>query len=242
MPDVRRFATVDELIAASTIQFAETARATVRERDVCTVALSGGSTPRRLYEALAREDLPWNRMLFFFGDERLVPPTDAESNYRMAYESLFARAPIPPRNIFRVPTEISDPVLVAQTYETTLATKFELRRRRWPRFDLVLLGLGADGHTASLFPGTTALEERERMVTAMYVETLKSGRVTLTYPVFNASTFVMFLASGAEKAAALKATLEGDSALEPTPARRIKPMTGRVVWMVDEAAASMLSA
>jgi 6-phosphogluconolactonase len=160
----------------------------------------------------------------------------------MAYESLFARAPIPSRNILRVPTEIPDPTLVAETYETTIATKFELRRRRWPRFDLVLLGLGADGHTASLFPGTPALEERERIVTATYVEALKSARVTLTYPVFNAAAFVMFLVSGAEKAEALKATLEGESALEPTPARRIKPITGRVVWMVDEAAASMLSA
>ncbi len=242
MPDVRRSATVEELIDASARQFADIARATVHERDVCTVVLSGGSTPRRLYEALAREDLPWSRMLFFFGDERLVPPLDAQSNYRMAYESLFARAPIPPRSILRVPTEISDPALVAETYETTIATKFELRRRRWPRFDLVLLGLGADGHTASLFPGTPALEERERIVTATYVEALKSARVTLTYPVFNAAAFVMFLVSGAEKAEALKATLEGESALEPTPARRIKPITGRVVWMVDEAAASMLSA
>jgi 6-phosphogluconolactonase len=242
MHDVRRFATADELIQASARQFAETAQKTVDERDYCTVALAGGNTPRRLYEALVGEPLPWNRMLFFFGDERLVPPDHPESNYHMAHEAWLARVPIPPRNIHRVPTELPDPALVAQTYETTLASRFDLRRRRWPRFDLVLLGLGADGHTASLFPGTPVLEERERMVAATYVETLKSARVTLTYPVFNASTFVMFVVSGVEKAEALKATLEGGNAAEPTPARRIKPIVGRVVWMVDEAAASMLSA
>lgn len=224
---------------AATRQVGDVVRSVAHERE-CMIALSGGGTPRYLYEVLAGQDLPWDRMAFFFGDERHVPPNDPQSNYRMAHESLFSRAPIPPRNIHRVPTEIGDAELVARAYETTIATSFELRRRRWPRFDLVLLGLGPDGHTASLFPGNRALEEREKIATATYVDPLKSTRITLTYPVFNAATFVIFLVAGAEKAEALKATLEGNPA-EPTPARRIRPTTGRVVWMVDDAAASLLS-
>ena len=239
MPDVRRFPTVEQLIEGASRQIADVVRGIALERE-CMISLSGGETPRSLYEVLSGLDLPWDRMAFFFGDERHVPADDSHSNYRMAHESLFSRAPIPPRNIHRVPTEIGDAELVAKTYETTIATEFELRRRRWPRFDLVLLGLGADGHTASLFPGTRALEEREKIVTANYVETMKSTRITLPYPVFNAATFVMFLVAGAEKAEALKATLEGDPA-EPTPARRIRPTTGRDVWKVDQAAASLLS-
>lgn len=242
MPDIRRFATPEDLIRAAKREFADAVHGAVNDHERCMVALSGGSTPRRLYEALADEDLPWERTFLCFGDERAVPPDHPESNYRMVRESLLSRAPIPPTNVYRIPSEIPDPMLAAESYESTLRTAFHLRHRRWPRFDLVLLGLGADGHTASLFPGTSALEERERLVAATYVETLKAARITLTYPVFNAAALVVFLVSGADKAQALKSVLQGDDVPEPPPARRIKPMTGRVVWMIDEAAASALDA
>lgn len=202
------------------------------------LALAGGSTPRRLYELLASPEfaplLPWANMHFFWGDERLVPADHPNSNYRLAWESLLQKVPVPRENIHPVLTSAS-PQEAAHTYQQTLREHFG-QRRGVPRFDLVLLGLGADGHTASLFPGAAALEEKERLAVA-HLPDDGPARVTLTLPVLNRAQRVFFLAYGDSKAAALHAALEGKGRL---PAQRVAPAKGELVWLVDSAAASRL--
>ncbi len=201
------------------------------------VALSGGSTPRALYTLLAadgfRDRLPWDRVQWYWGDERHVPHDDPRSNYRMARESMFARAAVPARNVHPVPAG-GTPEEAARSYERTLqaaygATILEPER---PLFDVVLLGLGADGHTASLFPGQPVLEERRRWVVAV-PHGRQESRITLTYPVLESSRRVAFLVAGAEKADVLAAIRSGGSGL---PAARLRPR-GELVWFVDRPAA-----
>jgi len=191
-----------------------------------TVALSGGSTPRAAYEHLARDDaFPWDRTRWFFGDERFVPPDDADSNYRMAHEAMLHRAP--EKNVYPVQT-------VGVTAETAaLAYERELKALHGDSFmfDVTLLGLGPDGHTASLFPGSPMLDERERWTGV--VEALGHTRVTLTYPVLDDSAHVAFLVTGAEKRDVLKRVLAGDASL---PASRIRPKGG-LLFFVDSQAA-----
>ena len=186
----------------------------VAERGRFTIALSGGSTPKSLYNLLAtnaRTVLPWDKMFFFWGDERHVPPTDPESNYRMTDEAMLAKVPVPPGNVFRILAENPDAAAVAEDYEKTLRKFFKLEPDSVPRFDLILLGLGPDGHTASLFPGTAALHEKSRLVVANWVEKLKTHRLSLTLPVLNAARCVAFLVSGTDKATVLKTVLEEDA-------------------------------
>ncbi len=203
------------------------------------VALAGGSTPRALYALLAdprapyREALPWARTHVFFGDERTVPPDHPESNYGTAREALLARVPIPPENVHRIRGE-EDPVAAARSYEDDLRAFFG----RPPRFDLVLLGLGADGHTASLFPGSPALEE-PRLVAAPFVPALGARRITLTLPALDAASRVVFLVSGATKAPAVALILSGGPGSEALPAARVRPLDGTVLWLVDRAAAGL---
>jgi len=211
-----------------------------------SLALSGGSTPRRLHEYLGRESpaiggLRWDNIHFFWGDERHVPPEHPQSNFRMARETLFASAPVPVQNIHRVPAEAPDAVIAAEQYERELKSFFNLKTGQWPRFDCVLLGIGADGHTASLFPGTKALKEKKRLVAANWVEQLQTHRITLTVPVLNLAAQVIFLVSGREKAEVLKAILEGDYRPDLLPAQRIRPVDGKLLWLVDEAAGSCLT-
>ena len=196
-----------------------------------TVALAGGETPRRLYRQLVSAPLDWTRIHFFWGDERGVPPTDPQSNYRMVSEEMLSQAPVPEDNVHRIPAE-------KPLEEAAAAYEGELRRffDGWPRFHLVLLGLGADGHTASLFPGSPALEVRDRAVVAA------SGRVSLTAAALNRSAQILFLVSGAQKAAALAAVLEGPPAPHQFPAQLIRPESGEITWLVDAAAASLLRA
>ncbi len=191
-----------------------------------TVALSGGSTPRATYEQIAKEDFPWERTRWFFGDERFVPPDDAESNYRMAHEAMLYRAP--EKNVYRVQTLGVTAETAALAYETEL----KALRGDGPMFDVTLLGLGPDGHTASLFPGSPMLDERARWTGV--VEALGHTRVTLTYPVLDDSAHVAFLVTGAEKREALRRVLAGDTSL---PAARIRP-TGELLFLVDSAAAA----
>jgi 6-phosphogluconolactonase len=179
-------------------------------------------------------------MYFFFGDERHVGPKDPESNYRMADETMLSKVPVPPGNVFRIPAENPDASAAADAYEKTLVKFFTLAPGSVPQFDLVLLGMGPDGHTASLFPGTRALQERSRLVIANWVEKLKANRITLTLPVLNAARCVMFLVSGTDKAAALHSVLESDAPEEQYPSKMIRPTEGRLIWMVDRAAASEL--
>jgi len=211
-----------------------------------TLALSGGSTPGRLYKRLGNEPairnrLPWDNIHFFWGDERHVPPDHPQSNYRMACDTLFAFAPVPAENIHRVSTEEPDAAVAAEKYERELCAFFELEAGQLPRFDCILLGMGPDGHTASLFPGTDALHETQRRVVANWVEKLKTQRITLTAPVLNNAALIIFLVSGHEKAEVLKKVLEGGYRPEFLPAQLIRPVHGRLLWLVDQAAAGYLS-
>jgi 6-phosphogluconolactonase len=210
-----------------------------------TVALSGGSTPRALYALLAsdqfRSQVPWPQGHFFWGDERCVPPDHFESNYRMAREALLDAVPIPTQNIHRMPGEYVDHTRAATEYEQTLKTFFEVPAGKAPRFDLILLGMGDDGHTASLFPGTAALTERERWVTDNYVEKLATHRLTLTVPVINHAANVVFLISGESKASVLRKVLEGEYQPQRLPSQFIRPEGGTLMFFVDQAAAKELT-
>jgi 6-phosphogluconolactonase len=206
------------------------------------VALSGGSTPRALYSLLAGDEfqsqVPWHRVHFFWGDERCVPPEHPDSNYRMAFETLLSKAPVPEKNIHRIEGE-EKPEIAAAKYEKAIRDFFQLADSELPRFDLILLGLGDDGHTASLFPGSEALQETSRLAVATYVEKLKSHRVTLTLPVLNHAANIFFLVAGENKTGILKDVLQRESS-KNLPARQIDPPNGRLVWFVDQAATAYL--
>jgi 6-phosphogluconolactonase len=209
-----------------------------------TVALSGGETPRRLYTLLASSayatQVLWEHVHLFWSDERHVPPDHPESNYRMTYETLLSRVPVPPENVYRVRAELREAGEAARDYEDVLRGFFALQPDELPRFDLVLLGLGIDGHTASLFPGTAVLHDRKHLVAAPWVDKLKSYRITLTPRVLNKAATVVFLVSGAEKAAVLHAVLDGPYDPDQFPAQLVVPIGGTLLWMVDEAAATQL--
>ena len=237
-PEIKIVADANELSRVGAAEFEHVARNAVQARDRFTVSLSGGSTPRGLYSELAKDAhrLPWNKIYFFWGDERHVPPDDKDSNYRMARETLLSQAPIPPDHVFRMPAEDTDAARVAEQYEQTLRQFFDLKPGELPRFDLVLLGLGPDGHTASLFPGSPALEERSRLVAANWVQKFGHYRLTLTAPAINNAAEVMFLVSGGEKTAALQSVLYSNAPAEQFPAKLIQPVKGRLLWLVDRAA------
>ncbi len=244
MPPTREievFPTAADLFHAAAEEFSRVGRQAIGAQGRFTVALSGGSTPKSLYSLLASSyaDFPWARTYFFFGDERHVPPTDPESNYRMVNEALFSKAAIPAQNVFRVKAENSGAAAAAADYETQLRKFFELKPNELPRFDLILLGMGPDGHTASLFPDSEGLKENTRLVIANWVEKFKTNRISLTFPVLTNAGEVIFLASGPDKAAMVHEVLEGKST-PPLPSQRVQPTNGRLLWMLDESAASKL--
>lgn len=227
---------------AAAERFVEQAQKSINDHKIFSVALSGGNTPRRMYELLAQEAfkkrVDWSVIHTFFGDERMVPPDHPDSNYRLAREALLSHVPIPQDNVHPI-NGIGDAVTNASLYERELRTFFS--GSEWPRFDSVLLGLGKDGHTASLFPGTFALSEQRAWVVANWIEDFRTYRITLTTPAINAGANVDFLVTGADKAQALAAVLEGPSRPEHLPAQLIKPESGSVTWLVDRQAASKLS-
>jgi len=240
-PDVRIFPDPPALFQGATEEFVKQAAAATQSRGKFVVSLAGGSTPKGLFNVLAaRQDLPWDKIYVFFGDERHVPPDDPESNYRMARESLLSKVPIPAEHVFRIPAEDPDAHHAAENYEQTLRKFFV--SPAFPRFDLILLGMGPDGHTASLFPGGKALEEKSRWVVADWVEKFKTDRITLTLPVLNNAAAVMFLVSGSDKAATLKEVLQGKQPAERFPSKLIQPAEGTLIWMVDDEAAAALTA
>jgi 6-phosphogluconolactonase len=219
------------------------ARAAVAARGRFAVALAGGSTPRATYRRLAQPPLaaqmPWDRTLVFFGDERGVPATHADSNYGMAHSALLAHVPIQPERVFRIRGEDPDPDAVAADYARVLAEALGVRRGETPRLDLVLLGLGIDGHTASLFPGSPVLKETFRTVAAVHAAAASvPQRFTLTYPVLNAAACVIYIVSGAEKAKVVKAALADSTTT--VPAAMVRPSDGRLLWILDRAAAAAL--
>jgi 6-phosphogluconolactonase len=239
--EVRVFDDAAELARAAADEIASRIRRTWRESGRFTWALSGGSTPRDLYRLLAsepyRESLPWHAIHFFWGDERHVPPDHPQSNFRMAREAMLDAVAVPAGNIHRIAAEEPDAERAALLYGAELCSFFALAPGDWPRFDLVLLGLGEDGHTASLFPGSAAVGERERLVVAPWLEALKTFRITLTPPVFNHARCALFMVSGGEKAAAVRAVLEGERQPDRYPAQMVE---GNRWWMVDRAAAELL--
>jgi 6-phosphogluconolactonase len=242
-PEIRIFEDAAEVAEAAATRFVELAREAVAESGRFTVALAGGSTPQRAFELLASErfsqQLDWSRAHIFFGDERTVPPDDAESNYRMANEALLSRVGLPAQNIHRI-NGVGDAVSNALLYEDELRTFFN--DDAWPRFDLVLLGMGDDGHTASLFPGTKALAEQAAWVAANWVEKFASYRITLTVPAINRAAHILFLVTGENKAARLKDVLQGERASEARlPAQMIRPLDGSLEWFIDRAAATLLA-
>ena len=203
------------------------------QRAVSTVALSGGSTPKLLYHLLAdpnepfREQVPWSRIHFFWADERHVPSDHPDSNYRMAYEAMLAHVPVTRDNVHRIMSENPNAAEAAEQYEETVPQ----------RFDLILLGLGTDGHTASIFPGSEVLHETKRLIAAPWVEKLNTNRITMTLPLINNAASVVFLVSGAEKAEIVKEVLHGPRRY---PAQEVRPADGELRWMLDREAARKL--
>jgi 6-phosphogluconolactonase len=243
--ELRVFVDAEELAAAAAAEFLAQGKAAIAAHGRFSVVLSGGSTPIRLYTLLATHRrggprLSWAKVHVFWGDERVVPPNHPESNFRTAREALLARVPIPQANVHRIRTEARTPAAAAALYEQELRSFFAPSVGQFPKFDLVLLGLGADGHTASLFPGSEALRERTRLVVAPMVTKLGVHRITLTLPVINNARAVMFLVSGGQKAETLARALEGGERGEKLPAQLVRPRDGTVLWLVDRAAAHML--
>lgn len=234
-PSISVFDNAEQLAIAAAERFVEEASRSNR----FSVALAGGRTPKRVYELLAsdqfKNQIGWSRIHLFFGDERCVPPNHADSNYRMVYDALISRVKIPTGNIRRIPGE-GEPVESAVAYENELHGFFP--GLAWPRFDLVFLGMGDDGHTASLFPNSESLEETSRWVVATRAEQPPHDRITLTLPVFNHAAHVIFLVQGKEKAQRLAEVLR--HAQTPLPVQLIKPFEGRLEWLIDRAAASCL--
>ena len=214
-------------------EFAAACRQASEQSGVFRVALAGGTTPRALHRRLVSRHVkvPWNRVRFFFGDERCVPPDSERSNYRMAKETLLDPLRIPAGHVFRMHGE-EQPRRAAEEYEQLLQAHFG----GTPVLDLVLLGMGADGHTASLFPGTRALGVRRRNVAANYAAALAEWRLTLTVPALNAARRVVFLVAGADKRAAAQRILKRGRGWRDLPAARVRPDRGSLLWLLDEAA------
>jgi 6-phosphogluconolactonase len=200
-----------------------------------TVALSGGSTPKLMFEMLVGQSVPWDGIQFFWSDERHVPPDDPESNYRMANEALLSRVPVLAENVHRIHGENPDAAEAAADYENTIIA---VTKQLLPRLDLIFLGLGTDGHTASIFPGSEVLHETKRLVAAPYVKKFQSYRITMTLPLINNAATVVFLVSGAEKAEIVKSVFDGENNY---PAQAVKPTHGELIWMLDKDAASSCS-
>jgi 6-phosphogluconolactonase len=241
-PEVRIFTSASELFRGAAEAFCRLGTEAIQKRGKFTVALSGGSTPRGLHQELVtgfRAALPWNQVYFFWGDERHVPPDFPESNYRMAQETLLSPLVIPADHIFRMPGEIPDAEAGARLYEQTLRNFFHPAPGQFPRLDFILLGMGGDGHTASLFPNTKGLEERERWVIGNWVEQHSTFRITCTYPVLNQGRCVMFLINGANKAEMVKKALQDPGA--HLPCQGVAPVDGELLWYVDKEAGAKLA-
>lgn len=245
-PEVRVAADRPALYREAAGELAGLAAEAVADRGAFSVALAGGSTPRGLYELLAGDSIlsravPWDRAHVFFGDERHVPPDQPDSNYGMAQETLLSKVPVAPGHVHRIAGELPDTSRAAAAYEEAITAHFRLSPGEFPRFDLALLGLGPEGHTASLFPGAPALDETRRLAVSTWVGKLNAHRITLTAPVFNAAANVAFLVAGEHKALSLKAVLEGPYEPRQLPAQLIRPASGRLIFFADADAASLLS-
>lgn len=240
--EVRRYPDLEHLSKAAAEFICSLANERVNGRGLFTMALSGGKTPKSLYEKLAAAPhvarMPWPRIHLFWGDERCVPPEHPQSNFSMAFHALISRVPIPPQNVHRMSAEIEPPEDAAEAYEAVLRGFFGYSKnfRPIPAFDLILLGVGGDGHTASLFPGDKATKETNRWVTAVRTPhgSPPVARITLTLPLINRANCVLFMVSGSGKREIVRSILEEpDSAAQRYPAARVSP-GGRAIWLIDE--------
>ena len=242
-PEIRTHSSLEDLSRAAAECICEIAEEAIKERGIFTLVLSGGTTPRLLYEELAKEPyasrVDWQHTHLFWGDERCVPSDNPDSNFSLALQTLISKVDVPPSNIHRIPAATGSPKPVAAEYETTLREFFQATAgsdpsTSFPSFDLVLLGIGGDGHTASLFPGDAALEERDRWVVAVDGANASPPveRITLTLPAINKARYVIFLASGSNKREVFQQVVNNPET-SSYPAARVKP-SGRLVWFIDE--------
>ena len=250
---IKIFDDAEQLNRFAAEKFVEIANEAIANNGSFAVALAGGSTPKSLYRLLAsdafKNKTDWSKVFFFFGDERNVAPFDAESNFRMANENLFQPLKITDEKIFRWQTEIKDTEEIAAKYDAAINEFFNLRKSptaqasvsRRPRFDLILLGMGEDGHTASLFPFSQALSETKKIAVGNRVEKLDTTRLTLTFPIINQAANVFFLVKGADKAETLRTVLQGEFQPEKFPSQNVKPVDGNLFWLVDREAARLLN-
>lgn len=240
-PNVHIFDDAEAVARAVAHRFVELARESIDQHGHFSVALAGGSTPKRVYELLAtdefRDQIDWAHVHIFFGDERTVPPDHADSNYRMARAALLAHVPLPAENVHRMVGE-GDAVAHARLYEDELRSFFG--DVQWPRFDLIMLGMGDDGHTASLFPGSPALKEAQAWVTSNWVEKFNTFRITLSASAINHAAHVIFVVTGAGKADRLPEVLTGARDTDRLPSQLIHPLNGTLDWFTDRAATAKL--
>ncbi len=241
--ELRAYGDAEQLARAAAELFVSIAGESIKARGRFRVALSGGSTPRRVYELLATtafsSRVDWDHVEIFWGDERYVPADDRDSNYRMTAEALLRHVPVPSANIHRVPTEISPPAAAAVAYEMDIRQCFQ-EPVSVPQFDLIYLGLGVNGHTASLFPHSPALKETSRLVLADFVAEANTWRISMSAPPLNRGRTVAFLVADQQKAQVMREVLLGPRDPERLPAQLIAPQ-GKLLWMVDEAAAALVS-
>lgn len=234
----------EELVRAAAQKIVRVAQQAVSAHGRMAFALAGGSTPKKLYTLLAtdtfRSQISWDSIHFFWGDERHVPPDHQDSNYRMARETLLAHVPVPEDHVHRIPSELKNAEEAAESYESELREFFHLAGGGKPRFDLILLGMGPDGHTASIFPGTSAVHETTQLVTAPWVEKFSTFRITLTPAVLNEAAHVLFLVSGHDKAQTLRSVLEGPFQPDIFPSQIINPARGELIWLIDKEAGGCL--
>ena len=245
-PTIRLFADAEAVSRAAADEFVRAAREAIAARGVFTVALSGGSTPKRLYQLLAeppfRDQVEWAKIEFFWGDERSVPPDHNDSNYHTAFEAMLRKLPVPADHIHRMEAERTDRDVAARDYEAVLARVFKATPGgEPPALDLILLGMGPDGHTASLFPHTAGLKEKARWVIVNYVPKFATDRVTFTAPVLNRAREVLFLIAGTDKAEPLHEVLEGAPNNDLYPSQMVRPTAGKLIFYVDRAAAAKLT-
>ncbi len=236
------YADLDGVAHAAAELFVELCQPVTSSGGSFSVALSGGSTPRALHTLLAsppyRDQVDWSQVQFYWGDERFVPPDDVESNYRMARETLLSHLALDESQIHRFHTELGDPDAAAAHYDQELRREFTLNAGELPQLDLIFLGMGPDGHTASLFPHTAGLRVTDRLAIANHVPQLETYRLTLTAPVINHAAVVAFLVAGAEKAGTVVRVLQGPANPEELPSQLISPVDGDLYWLLDQAAAA----
>jgi len=247
-PTIRIFPDADQLARFAARLFLSRLTLTNSIQVQFTVALSGGTTPKKMFEILGNDERLkkqvghglWDYVHFFWSDERHVPPDHAESNYKLAYDSMLSPLGIREANIHRIKGELEDAGEAARQYEDDILRDFPVSEGQLPKFDLIFLGMGSDGHTASLFPGTKALQEEKRLVVSNWVGKFFTERITMTAPLLNNAAFVVFLVSGQDKALPLKGVLEGRYEPQQLPAQLVRPESGKLTWLLDSTAASLL--